>query len=674
MPNQELPSQELFEKNLALFKQHFPEIHAELEKLEPQTSLVQVGEDDWDISFRGTGFYQMGAREHSRRQMAALAPHVRRMYVSPPRSEVLCHVSSDHLYRLMRTAVDNGIEFQSNFQVDEAFHLVVMGIGLGMFLDPLMDRLKPRSLCILDVNYEGLYHSLRLVDWQPIFDLRINNRRRVTIVISPDFNYLVHAARGHCRYCNPIATDGLTVFTHYENSALRQAHDIIFRDGNLILTGLGFFQDEMEMVRATYQNLQTGEFLLYQRRTVRTDVPVFVIGSGPSIDNDIEFIKENADRAVIISCGTALRVLRAHGIVPDFQILMENGEITFDLVSSIKNSFGLDGTTLIASTTITTGVKEMFDRAVLFFRPNLAPYRMFRPGMMNAVDEVGPTVTNCGLSVALELGFGNVYLLGCDLGSRSPDRHHSNFSSYAQKGRQDGGHKDLVMEFEGSLQARVLGNFGGVVYSDDNFAWSRDTMERSIRTYRPMMRRVYNCSDGSLIQGATPIDSLAVELESTPQDKERLMSELLASFPRDSSEIFMAAYREADWAVRFEEYLDGLIALVQADYPHPDDYMEKIIFSVIQDAERPTLVEDHMFRGSLLLSLLCSDFYIKRVADEAKRAEFREIARRVMLVTLDKLKAQARRYVELLPDAVTQEMVLSSLRDLLAEYKPEPVA
>ena len=52
-------------------------------------------------------------------------------------------------------------------------------------------------------------------------------------------------------------------------------------------------------------------------------LPVFVIGSGPSLDNDIPFIRKNQDKAIVVACGTAIDTLYHAGIKPDFYACTE---------------------------------------------------------------------------------------------------------------------------------------------------------------------------------------------------------------------------------------------------------------------------------------------------------------------------------------------------------------
>ena len=72
-------------------------------------------------------------------------------------------------------------------------------------------------------------------------------------------------------------------------------------------------------------------------RACLRDVVAFVIGSGPSLDELLPIIEAHKDRAVIISCGTALTVLARKGIKPDFHVEIERTDLTYEFMADPKH-------------------------------------------------------------------------------------------------------------------------------------------------------------------------------------------------------------------------------------------------------------------------------------------------------------------------------------------------
>ena len=67
------------------------------------------------------------------------------------------------------------------------------------------------------------------------------------------------------------------------------------------------------------------------------DVPVFVVGNGPSLDGLLPLLHEQKDNVIVISCGTALQALHKNGIVPDFHAEVEQNRTTFDWSTRIED-------------------------------------------------------------------------------------------------------------------------------------------------------------------------------------------------------------------------------------------------------------------------------------------------------------------------------------------------
>ena len=101
------------------------------------------------------------------------------------------------------------------------------------------------------------------------------------------------------------------VFSHYNNAVFAKTSQLVMRDRDLILAGLGTMDDEIMMIKNAHASLYPwhGTGLSSPLRQPCLELPVFVVGSGPSLDRDIPFLKKNADKAIILSCGSAIRPL-----------------------------------------------------------------------------------------------------------------------------------------------------------------------------------------------------------------------------------------------------------------------------------------------------------------------------------------------------------------------------
>jgi len=657
---------DLLADNLAAFGRYMPDLFAALDKHSPQTRLVRCADGSYDVEFRGQRLYDRRndgttGPEQARRQAEQLRGTVGgRLLIQPMDSKIIDATSDVFVNRMLRQGVEEGVTFLEKPAGDGAYHLIMMGLGLGYHLEELIKLCQPYSICIIEPNRDFLYHSLSTFDWRPILERRAAWPQSVSILAAEGADEMAWRARMHCRYANPAAIDATLIASAYPNDAMDRAIKLIRRDAHLIHTGLGFFQDELEMTRTSYFNLvRHDDFRLFRKTEERAEVPAFVVGSGPSIDDDIEFLKENQDRAVIFSCGSAIGVLLANGIRPDFQMVLETTDAPFHMLESIAKSYDFDGIAVIGSNTISPLIRSLFNERIFFLRQSLSPYAIFSPGPEYSLDHSGPTVTNTGLEAALSLGFNEIYLFGCDLGARSPDRHHSRFSPYRMADRKVD--YDASVTFLQSFPARERGNFGGIVYTNDIMTWSRDSMELALaRQHRS--RRVFNCSDGMQIRGARAQVSPGVKIAAQPGRKQAALARLKAHFPPAAEFDFPARWKDEDWQGRLRGFADQLVEICQAMPERSQEFLHRIVPLLIPDHNRPPNFEEYCLRGTAFVSFISADYYMRRAHPPEKREAFDRIAYRGLIDLIELMIEQSEWFFEHLDELTTHAEMRDYLR------------
>jgi hypothetical protein len=446
-------------------------------------------------------------------------------------------------------------------------------------------------------------------------------------------------------------------------------------DINLFMTGLGFLEDEIDMVRNTYRNLKDYSGKYFHRKKSACPLPAFVIASGPSLDNDLAFLRENADRAIVISCGTSIRILLRNGIVPDFHMEMENVPAVTDLMNRLSASFSLKGITLVASSTVDPGVKPYFDRVVFYFRGGLASFPLFSPAEDTNMPHGLPTVSNLGLSFAQQIGCKTVYLFGVDLGARDPKKHHA----------KDAPYNAGELEFNTVIDAPVPGNLGGTVYSEFVYLWSRDQMQEVILRYGPHLT-YYNCSDGVRIRGTTPKLSRAISLPPV-SDKKKIVAETMARFDDYTPEMFAKSWTGRNVVLDIRAFQKKLLecclpirragAAKRRQSPRIElDYMYRVVRALIPPTT-DTTPEIHYYRGSTFMTMIGLHFHLTRVHDPKKRRAvgriFKEEFIGVIGVIADRI---VEFYRELDPEKIAaaeaeaEKILGRSLRQLQAKLAP----
>ena len=637
-------TEDLWAKNIAAFARYMPEMLDIVNKHVPLSRLIENPDGSHDIEFRGKRLYDIEGDGTTGPQLAARAVEALRgtnrgrLLLSPLDRKSLDATTLIYVSLLLKEGVDQGVSFLESPAEDGAYHLMVMGMGLGYHLASVMELCQPFSICIIEPNVDFLFHSLAVFDWATLLARRADWPKSLTIVTNTMADSMARLMRAHCRHANPAASDGTLIISSYANDTMDGAVKLFRRDAHLIHTGLGFFRDELEMVRASYCNLVPhDDFRLFRRSEARQPLPAFIVGSGPSIDDDLDFIKANQDRAVIYCCGSALGVLLANGIRPDFQMMLENGEAPRLMLEKIRESYDFDGIRLIGSNTISPQIRPLFEDRSFFMRKSLSSYPLFTPGDEYSLERSGPTVTNTGLEAALWSGFHEIYLFGCDLGARSPERHHSRFSPYHMAERK--ADYDAAMVFAQSLPERQLGNFGGIVFTNEILTWSRDAMEGSLASLTPGTR-VFNCSDGIRIAGARALVSASIKLAPPKRAKADIVADIWNAFPQATEFDFPARWHDSDWRGRVRAYAGRLIAICRQEPERTQEFLHLIAPILIPDHERVPTFEEYFMRGTAFVSCISADYYARRAHPPEKRAAFNAAVYHRLIDLLESMVAQ----------------------------------
>ncbi|MEK9722737.1 MAG: 6-hydroxymethylpterin diphosphokinase MptE-like protein, partial [Rhodospirillaceae bacterium] len=543
---------EMFARNMATFQRFQPVLAGRIESVKtPHSQLITDGAGGYDIEFRGTRLYGKAGHEWAEELIDGIKsrPGVKRMILSAPDSRSLDDDANIAVHRIIKRSVEAGMSFSTQPTDDSCFHTVVFGVGLADHVTAFMELTDCQHLALIEPNAEFLYWSLFVFDWAKLYGDFVTRHRKISFTVEQTPAKIVEITRDRMRYVNPSFFDSTYFFIAYRNSVTEAALDLMLQQRDLFMTGLGFLEDELDMVRNSYHNLKDFEGHRYKKPAaadVRA-VPVFVIGAGPSLDNDLDFIRANQDRVVIISCGTAIRVLLANGIKPDFQMEIENVPAVPELTMIVAEKFDMSGITLIATSTVYPGLREFYDRTIYYFRQGLSSFSLFHQGTDSSIASSTPNIANLGFAFAQDCGFRNIYLFGVDLGARDPKKHHARDSAYNAG----------EVNFDTVIDRPAPANFGGYVYSETIYLWAKAMLEEALHRYTAN-RTYYNCSDGVRITGTVPRLSSSIELANAG-NKQTEVDAILSNFVPYTHDDFQKSWHGWDPVRRVKRFRDLLL-------------------------------------------------------------------------------------------------------------------
>jgi len=621
----QVPSSDLRLKNLAAFNEFLPGLFHELAAYKPRGRLVEVEGGDHDVELEGNCLYGgHGAQKFARQQLDAYWRQPKRVSMGAVDSVSLDAHSNLFGTQLVTRAVDSGMTFRVDIVTDESYFLVVLGVGLAPHVAELAHRTGCHYLILVETDLECFYHSTTVFDWRALL-AEFSGDKTLDIIVSDNAQDISNIVQRAVFNANCFGVEGMYWFDHYSNEIFRDAFADFLK--NLRPPLAGFFTDEFYMISQSHENIRGGTSRVVAKKYDKTTVPVFIVGTGPSLDAVLPVLKANQANAVIMACGTALEPLLLNGIRPDFLIHLERDAIILDNHQIFSRDYDFSDVCLIAASNLYPGVADFHDSTVFFCRPAISSGPIFAREAHLALSQPDPLVANSALAFAHRAGFRNIYFFGVDMGTKDPERSHSKDSAYTTRN----------MESPYNFEYEAPGNFGGTAFADVFLTLSRKRVEQLIIDCGAGYRH-YNCSDGALIAGAEPTDPTTVSLPKF-ESKRDVVKRIVEFSPIYEREEFDLTWAEWKLAERIPAYCDELTAWASGFDPfNPTSVTSLIKLSKFPLNDDPVAM---MFRGSIFQGLLVVGYLAPRVATNQERDTFKMIVREEFTNIIDHMKQDA---------------------------------
>ncbi|MDX1677261.1 6-hydroxymethylpterin diphosphokinase MptE-like protein [Arsukibacterium sp.] len=528
----------LFKKNLAAFSRLYPDVHQLLSEYQPRDWLLTQdlqGNDNLFHIKRRVFFY-----DNPRGDSEKLIEH----YLSEPfKDDVIVGQAASEKFKSF-------VHFRYIAKLQEMFlalraekkplpekvdSLIVFGVALGIHVEQLYHVRDISNLYICEPNLDFFFASLYVTDWASVFKIAEQQQKRIYLNIGGDGSEYFSDLMGQFYQVGAYAIANTYLFSCYYTPQLLKAIQNLKRQLKVVLA-IGEYYDHARFgIAHTYLSLKNGH--RFMRADVgcgtkhpAVDVPVFLIGNGPSLDNSIDYIKQHRDQVIVVSCGTAIRSLYKLGVQPDFHAEVEQNRATYDWITQVNDPAYLKKIKLISVNGVHPDTASLFGQAYLAFKDGEASTQVFRAGLQHhgfdtaSLSYAYPTVSNLALNYILRMNFKTVYLFGVDLGYADVNQHHSKHSAYYnQQGKEVYNYK----QFHGE-GFPVKGNFRPVVFTKPEFDVSKRLIEQVITNANNSVE-IYNCSDGAYIDGARALHPANILLPPHQINPRQALSDYLQS-------------------------------------------------------------------------------------------------------------------------------------------------
>ncbi|MBW4933763.1 motility associated factor glycosyltransferase family protein [Marinobacter sp. F4206] len=503
-------------KNLAYFQKYRPEIYQYFANFEPQHCelVLTPGRDDVDLLDSGRSVYRHLAREYSESEVQKFLEN------NPPEKPIVTmrppfHSGGDNARFASRFVAESVAtskitpeSFRGYYRGEVLPSVVFLGCGLGYHIEYLTAQADVIDAVVFEPDAERFALTLFTVDWEEICKRFRGKGRAISFCIATDASEEnVRRVLGKkMAEIVPLYPFFSWYYNHLANVELYRIAKDLEKDLPVVGANWGNYDFELRGLRNVFHNLRLGGRHIRPFELEESNIPVAVVGSGPSIDNRIEGLKACRDKLIVISAGTGLRALLNHGVRPDFHVELDADYMIYEMLTDIDEQFGLHDITLLSTISVNPLVPPLFEDFCFYFSSEY-----YIPAFLGfndyAIPGCSPTCTNAALALAFAYGFRNIFLFGTDYGYQDKSQHHSRFSVYGQESKTEFAtsfRKDTASETEARPKFETEGVNGTTVITQGDYFSAKRAAERYLedRDKQGLTFSVRNCSDGALINGA----------------------------------------------------------------------------------------------------------------------------------------------------------------------------
>ena len=257
------------------------------------------------------------------------------------------------------------------------------------------------------------------------------------------------------------------------------------------------------------------------------DKPILILGAGPSLHNNIEWLQNNADKFIIMAALVSLKTLKKAGISPDIVVQVDENEFTTEkILENLGDTAFLQNTIFIFSASVAPIMFETFKNSPLYLHEDRTKYKLAKSTM--PVASVGESL----YAISLVFNADNIYMLGIDLALGADGLSHSPDHFMAQK-IDNTPEEDLTVSLSNTV-IQVKGNFRNQVNTNPLLCMSIPIINNKTSTYKSSNQTIYNLSDGAYFFNTIACKPQDVSLQSII-DKSTINTNLTELFDRYSS-------------------------------------------------------------------------------------------------------------------------------------------
>ncbi|GAD02392.1 motility associated factor glycosyltransferase family protein [Agarivorans albus] len=514
----------LFAKNIRTIRSIYPALSIKLDELAGQENGLKLSPNN-DFCINGEPFYKGDGLNACRQQVKQFLSSPNHYSMSFQDSPASSFIHQQAINQLNSVAIELGRKKGKPYSST----LIALGSGIGYYLNILCNEFKLKDIILIEPSDQQLLALCHHCDLSKLVE-HCSNLGGEFYIFQPKSGLAFNKAMQQVfeRSGWGVLAEML-IYRHYNTQFFDEIVDNFVSYRLAWLSAWGHFDDELIGLNHSIDNAKRHLFKIDGEKAlnqVTESYPTLVVGNGPSLDKDIDYISNHQNKFIIVSCGTALAALIKAGIKPDFHAEMERSTFTAKVQAPLFSNDITRNTTLLALNTVSPEITNRFENSLIFLKKldvgseAITNATTHRPSILS---HCNPTVTNFALAAVANIGLRNIILVGCDYGYLNAEEHHSKHSEYFKT-------SGPLSKAKYNSTLSVDSVFGDKIYTNRVFNQARKAIENLAKELSS--HQVTNSSRGAKIEDVPyiPLKSIGLKPYDKPIINKQALSKHRASY------------------------------------------------------------------------------------------------------------------------------------------------
>lgn len=371
--------------------------------------------------------------------------------------------------------------------------IIFLGVGLGLHLLEIIEKLNPQVIFIKEKNLETFRLSLFVTDYTELSQNRFLYFSLTDDENEENKNFIQFLDKGNNHNLNikhiPFTLNYESELRRLQGHVLSQSYIAYGYSGMLLR-----FIDSPRYLAQGYSFVNVNKM---HRDTIFSQKPVLLVFSGPSTLKNIEWLKSNRHRFILVSALSTCKLLKHEGITPDVMIHIDPGENSSLLFEGLNPKEYFKNTIVLLASNVDEKTVQQFEGCKIHFIEQGTTYKKDF-GKLSA-----PSVGEYAYGLFLIFGAMKMFMLGVDLALDSETlQSHGGFHAFQTKGEIDD--KDASLNPFSSV-AYVRGNFLEQVPTFSSYKISISQIAIFTSMLKRFNQTIYNLSNGAYLEGCDPL-------------------------------------------------------------------------------------------------------------------------------------------------------------------------